>query len=148
VEEGILDWIKENEVLYNKGNEGWKDTGKRKALWATKAEQIGITATELSTWFLSLRTKFGKLTKDKSGDGAKRFTDRDKWILTNLAFLKVHIFRVPSRVGVSVSCFKLSCNRGSSGIFKFVALCSQTDNMSGNFYFCADINFQPNFKQI
>lgn len=50
-----------------------------------------------------MRTRFGRISKRKSGDGAKELTDRDSWILEAFSFLRKHIVRVASRQGVSVS---------------------------------------------
>ena len=107
-EEAVLEWIKEHEFLYNRGHAQWKDTDKRKALWASKADEVGKTAKKLNMWFNTLRTKYGKLTKKKSGDGAKKPTDRDQWILTTLSYLDGHITRIPSRQSCSVS--NVSCS--------------------------------------
>ena len=64
-----------------------------------------FTAAGMKTWFDSLRTKYGKLSAVKSGDGARELTFRDKWVLDKFAFLKRHIVRVPSRQACGVSIF-------------------------------------------
>jgi hypothetical protein len=33
----------------------------------------------------------------ESGDGTKEYTEREKWVVTNFAFLRSHILRVPRR---------------------------------------------------
>ncbi|KAG0722849.1 hypothetical protein GWK47_043780 [Chionoecetes opilio] len=45
------------------------------------------------TWFTSFRPRFGRLTNLKSGDGAKRLTERENWIMNMFQFLKLHIVR-------------------------------------------------------
>ena len=44
-----------------------------------------------------MRTQFGRLIQKKSGDGARQWTDREKWVLTNFDFLKTHIVRVSTK---------------------------------------------------
>ena len=48
----------------------------------------------LKTWFESMRTRFGKLTKSKSDDGNIDHTQRDKLILACFDFLHTHIMRL------------------------------------------------------
>ncbi|KAG0722848.1 hypothetical protein GWK47_043779 [Chionoecetes opilio] len=52
-----------------------------------------ITTLDLMTWFTSFRSRFGRLTNLKSGDGAKRLTERENWIMNMFQFLKPHIVR-------------------------------------------------------
>ena len=56
-----------------------------------KAQELNITVAELDTWFKSLRTMFGKLAKTVSGQGAPKYTERQKWVLDRLSFLKDHL---------------------------------------------------------
>ncbi len=49
------------------------------------------------------RTVFGKLTAEKSGDGALVYTDREQWTLDKFKFLKGHITRLTGRNIASVS---------------------------------------------
>ena len=46
---------------------------------------------ETGPWFKRMRTRYGKLTSKKSGDGAREYTDRDSWILRSFSFLDDHI---------------------------------------------------------
>ncbi|KAK3877761.1 hypothetical protein Pcinc_017554 [Petrolisthes cinctipes] len=39
------------------------------------------------------KSHYGRLIKDKNGDGAKRLTERKKWIIATFSFLKPHIRR-------------------------------------------------------
>lgn len=67
----------------------------------------------LHKWYKTLRTQFGKPIQKKSGDGAQEYTDREKWVVTNLAFLKSQIVRVASRqAGFHRS--KLGCTTSTS----------------------------------
>ena len=101
-EEDIVDWIKNNELLYNKGLKSYKDTQKKSRLWGLKAKEFGLEAKDLQTWYESMRTRFGRLSVRKSGDGAREITERDQWILTSFNFLSRHIVRIASRQGVSI----------------------------------------------
>lgn len=48
-----------------------------------------------------MRTKFGRLTLKKSGDGAKELTDRDQWILSAFSYPRQHAVWIVSRQTVS-----------------------------------------------
>lgn len=101
-EESMVEWLRENPQIYNKKLSTYKDKGKKDALWAEQAQVLGKDVSMLIVWYRSIRTRFGKLTKPKSGAGTDDRTDRDKWILTNFEFLKPHIHEVQSRTIVSV----------------------------------------------
>lgn len=104
-EESMVEWLRENPQMYNKKLSTYKDKGKKDALWAKQAQVLGKDASMLIVWYRSIRTRFGKLTKPKSGAGTGDRTDRDKRILTNFEFLKPHIHEVQSRTIVSVRSF-------------------------------------------
>ena len=53
---------------------------------------LPFSAIDLKIWFKGMRTRYGKLTSKKSGDGAKEHTDRDTWILRSFSFLDVSTF--------------------------------------------------------
>ena len=51
-----------------------------------------ISGQAIKVWFASQRTMYGKLTKmTKSGQAAKQFTYRQKWVLSNFKFLEAHL---------------------------------------------------------
>ena len=102
-EDELVDWVRDHPILYVRTMKEYKDSGKNKLLWEGKAKQLGVDLTVLLTWYKSLRTRLGKLTFKKSGEGSAEKTDRDKWILDRFDFLKKHIHRVRGRVGASVS---------------------------------------------
>ena len=99
----MCDWLKTNSFLYTKGEKLFKDTNKKLRTWSVKGAEFGLTGPALKTWYLSIRTKLGKLTIDKSGAAVRDNTDREKFFLDQFGFLKAHITRVASRTPVSVS---------------------------------------------
>lgn len=104
VEEALVEWIKEHPEFYDRSRSDYRKIKDKKQLWKDKAESMGLTYDQLFTWYESLRTRFGRLTKaGKSGDGAKKFTEREEWILRVFDFLKVHIKRHVGRQPCSVS---------------------------------------------
>ena len=82
---------------------------------------LPFSAMDLKIWFKGMRTRYGKHTSKKSGDGAKEHTDRDTWILRSFSFLDDHIARVPSRQSCNVSTFSQSDSPGHPDVF--AALC-------------------------
>ncbi len=66
-------------------------------LWTAKSDELHIETAVLKTWFDSMQTRFGKLTKTASGDGAADNTERDQWILNCFDFVRQHIMRIKGR---------------------------------------------------
>ena len=99
-----MEWVRDNPILYSKGLKEYKDTARKQRLWEEKARELDLeSAAVLMTWYDSMRTRVGKLTLKKSGDGTKELTDREKWVLAKFDFLITHISRIPSRQAVNVS---------------------------------------------
>ena len=80
----------------------YKDIGMKDVLWRGQAEKMNKDV-ELQVWYKSLRTCYRRLKKVPSGSGAQGFSQRDKWILVKLEFLRPYIAAVPKRAPVSVS---------------------------------------------
>ena len=101
VEHALVEWIQQNETLYDKTKEGYRKTGDKNRLWQSKADELNITLKALLVWYKSQKTMFAKLLlSTKSGEG-DTMTDREKWILEKWSFLKMfppHGGRVPSSV--------------------------------------------------
>jgi len=102
-QEAMVDWLKTHEVLYNKKLEAYKDTKKKAFLWQKQAEVVGVDVDELKIWYNSLRTRYTKLKKLKSGDGAPEHSERDQWVLNNFSFLAPFTYEVKKRTLISVS---------------------------------------------
>lgn len=110
VERMLGDWLEhEAQCIYDKALPDHADKQKIDRIFAEKGATLDppLTGLQLSTWYNSIRTRYGKITKpaEASGQGApKRKTDREKWIITQFAFLHPHIVRQrPPRVfGVEV----------------------------------------------
>ena len=104
-EEEMVEWLSEHPVLWNKKMKDYKDTQMKEALWIEQAGKMDKDVNELKVWYKSLRTRFGRLKKMPSGSGTQEFSERDKWILQKLKFLRPHIADVSKRTAVSVSIF-------------------------------------------
>ncbi|KAK6190706.1 hypothetical protein SNE40_002509 [Patella caerulea] len=102
-EESMVEWLKEHPLLYNKKLSSNKDKGKKDSLWSEQATLLGKDVSNIMVWYQSIRTRYGRLSKKKSGSGAGELTDRDNWILEKFDFLKGHIHEVRSRTAVSIS---------------------------------------------
>ncbi len=76
-EEGdMAEWLKVNPCLYNKKLETYRNTDMKKRLWEDKAaEFFNVDVEYLLSWYTSMRTKYGKLSKLSTGSGAEELTE-------------------------------------------------------------------------
>ena len=77
-EDDMVEWLKENHCLFNKKLNDYKNCEKKTRLWKENAEKIQVEVSMLKTWFKSMRTRYRKLNKSKSGNGASEHTERDR----------------------------------------------------------------------
>ncbi|XP_064120238.1 uncharacterized protein LOC135224845 [Macrobrachium nipponense] len=93
----VGEWLEhEAQFIYNKRMAAYKDKAKVWKAFDDKGMSLRppVTGNELRTWFTSLKSRFGRLTAEKSGQGAsRRLTDQEKWMLNIFHFLKPHIIR-------------------------------------------------------
>ena len=101
----LVNWIRDNPIIYDKGLSNYKKKVDKREMWAKKAAEVGVTVKQLLTWYESNRTRYGKLIKTKSGQGQQRMTQRQEWVVKSFDFLKAHIYRQPSRAACAVSKF-------------------------------------------
>ena len=88
--------------IYNKKLTAYQYKAKKDAAWAERAARLAKSVAFLLVWYRSIRTRYGKLAKMKSGTGAEQ-TEKDAWILRRFHFLHPHIHEVKLRNLVSVS---------------------------------------------
>ncbi|WAR19904.1 LOW QUALITY PROTEIN: hypothetical protein MAR_001742, partial [Mya arenaria] len=101
-EEAMVDWLREHSLLFNKMLSLYKDKGKKDALWAEQARKLGKEVVLRTVWYRSIRTRYGKLARPKSGAGTGDRTENDIWIMDKFDFLKSHICEVRPRTFVSL----------------------------------------------
>lgn len=93
----VAQWLEtEGEFIYNKGLSAYKDKQKVAQAFQELGAKLSppISGPDLKTWFTSLRSRYGRLTHTKSGQGTgRRLTEREQWILSLFRFLKPHIVR-------------------------------------------------------
>ncbi|KAG0716772.1 hypothetical protein GWK47_008907 [Chionoecetes opilio] len=53
-----------------------------------KAKELGISLKHLQNWWKNVKDWYVKLSKRTSGQATKMLTERDKWVLKNIAFYK------------------------------------------------------------
>ncbi|KAG0699576.1 hypothetical protein GWK47_025779 [Chionoecetes opilio] len=53
-----------------------------------KAKELGIILKHLQNWWKNVKDGYVKLSKRTSGQATKMLTERDKWVLKNIAFYK------------------------------------------------------------
>ena len=99
-EQAVVEYLKENPILYNRKLKEYKDKTKRDACWRIMAERIGISTDDIKKWFQSMRTVYGKVTITKSGQAQAELTDRQKWVKSNFLFLGSFIARIGKTSGL------------------------------------------------
>ncbi len=82
-EDSLVEWLKENECMYGKKLNSYKDNAMRNRQWQENADELDLEA--------AIRTHLGKLTRTVSDDGAADLIEKDKCILDHFDFLLPHI---------------------------------------------------------
>ena len=85
-EDAVFEWLEENELLWRRGHMLFKDTNRKKALWEEKGRELDLSSEHLQGWWRGMHTWYVKLHKFKSGQAAKKLTDREKYVLQKCSF--------------------------------------------------------------
>ena len=87
-EEALLLWLQETPILWRKGHMDYRDAAQKTALWEEKAKAEGKSAEYLRKWWKGIHDTYVRKLKKASGAGAKRLTDREKWVMLRCDFYK------------------------------------------------------------
>ncbi len=88
-EDNMAEWLKDNPCIYNKKLDSYLQTGMTKRLWIEKAKDFpNVDVEYLMSWYKSMRTRFGKLSRLPTGSGAQDLTERDEGIFHKFSWLK------------------------------------------------------------
>ena len=82
----MFEWLRENDFLWRRGSKVYKNTDKKNAAWDAKGAEMNHTSKHLLGWWKNIHTWYVKLHKMKSGEGTKRYSDRELEILRQCAF--------------------------------------------------------------
>ena len=95
----MCDWYQDNSFFYDKLNREYRNADKKKAVMTEKARSLNLMYDDLTKYFTSLGTQYGRLKLKKSGQGAadKLLTHYQLWVLDNYAFLGRHIITTAMR---------------------------------------------------
>ena len=93
IEQKLVDFLCDNEILYNKRSREYKDRSKREAVWDKFCEENNLEKDACQKWFQSQHTLFGKVTQMKQVMGGPQLTERQKWTRDNFDFLMDYIMR-------------------------------------------------------
>ena len=90
IEEQLVDWFRDNALLYDKWSPDYKNRMKRESLVAEMGIKLRLSESFVSHWLHAMRTQFGKLRKQgKSGQMTELFTTRQQGTLRSFSFLDV-----------------------------------------------------------
>ena len=85
-----MDFVRDNEILYNKCLMDYKDRSKREAVWEKFCEGTIWIKMPAKSGSRASAHIFGKVTHMKSGQGEPVLTERQKWTRDNFDFLRDH----------------------------------------------------------
>ena len=88
METNLLEWMVEHDEVWRRGHRLYK---KRREIWAAKADELGLELQHIMGWWKSVKDWYVRLTKVKSGQAPKKYTDRERYILDNLQFYKTQL---------------------------------------------------------
>ena len=88
VEEDLMEWMAEHDEVWRRGHRLYKT---RKQIWAAKADEMGLPLEHIMGWWKSIKDWYVRLTRNKSGQAAKKYTDREKFIVDSLQFYQTQL---------------------------------------------------------
>ena len=90
-ENAIVEFVKEHPEMYDKEHGCFHDRQRKEALWAEISAELKLQPFDVRRWFESQRTRYGKLSKQQSGQAPREMTKRKSWVYQQMGFLKTHI---------------------------------------------------------
>ena len=91
--EGIIEFMKQHEELYDKTNDSFKDKQKKEGLLEQLAASRNLPVKTVKKLFDIERIRYGKLTQTKSGQAAEKSRELQTWLKDSFSFLRGHIRR-------------------------------------------------------
>ena len=85
--------MNEHPELYDKEHGRFHDRQKKGALWAEISAELKLQPFDVRRFFESKRTRYGKLSRQQSGQAPRKMTKRQSWVYQQMGFLKTHIRR-------------------------------------------------------
>ena len=110
MEANLLEWMVEHEEVWRRGNRLYK---KRREIWAAKADELGLELDHIMGWWKSVKDWYVRLTKVKSGQAARNYTDRERYILDSLQFYKIQLPSTKSDPMVSLPMTSIQTSQAS-----------------------------------
>ncbi|XP_060772242.1 uncharacterized protein LOC132883076 isoform X3 [Neoarius graeffei] len=96
-EQALAEWFQDHPCFYDQGQRTFKDRQLKDRLLTEKALEIArllnlhVTIKDVTSWWHSMRTMYGKIFQRSSGDGKRPQTPRQRWIRANFEFLREHV---------------------------------------------------------
>ena len=76
----IVEFVQEHPELYDKEHGRFHDRQRKEALWAEISAELKLQPFDVRTWFEFQRTRYGKLSKQQSGQAPREMTKRQSWV--------------------------------------------------------------------
>ena len=138
--EAIVEYVKQHEELDDKTNDSFKDKQKKERLWEQLAATRNLPVKTVKKWFDTQRTRYGKLTQMKSGQGAEKSTEQQTWLKDSFSFLRTLFIR---KGGSMSSAFKSSQRSSVAAASASVQDTSKDTESEMEISIASDVTHQP-----
>ena len=97
-EEAMLDFIRDNPMIWDKGHKLHKDKVHHKDLCKGLDDDLGLEAGSTHNWYQAMRNQYLRAVKKQaSGAGTRQLTEREQWIKDKFDFIRDSIQHRPGK---------------------------------------------------
>ena len=87
-EKRMVEWLQENDFVWDLKQTKYRNKDLKESRWKDLADELGHTVEHLKGWWAAIRDQWTRFHHPKSGQAATSYTERQKWILESLQFLR------------------------------------------------------------
>ncbi|XP_016373045.1 uncharacterized protein LOC107712335 [Sinocyclocheilus rhinocerous] len=104
MEEQLVEMWQQHDCLFNVSSKLYHNRSDKEKSWGEIASVLNVPVEDVKMRATTLRTQFTKLLKPKpSSSGEKGLTQKQRWLLSSLEFLKKHVAQRPSETSLDQS---------------------------------------------